>query len=122
MQRWHIGEPKTQLSEELWQYNAAVINQQKPRLPDIDSTASQTIARRPPVRHGGNIPAHSYICTCAGGEKKGKKTQMFRGLTQRVKLADYQSVISEQPLLGCNWSAVDLQPKLVSVTAEIITQ
>lgn len=118
MQRWHIGEPKTQLSEELWQYNAAVINQGEPRLPDIDSTASPTIACRPSVRHGGNIPAYSHIYMSA--KKKNKK--MFRGLTRRVKLADYLSVISKQPLLGCNWSAVDLQPKLVSVTAEIITQ
>lgn len=46
---------------------------------------------------------------------------VVEAVTWRVKPTDYLSVISEQPLLQCNWSAVDLQPKLISVTAEIIT-
>ncbi len=55
--------------------------------------------------------AQNQILMCVAG-----------AVTWRVKPADYLSVISKQPLLQCNWSAVDLQPKLVSVTAEIITQ
>lgn len=49
-------------------------------------------------------------------------TCVARALMQWLKPADYPTVISKQPLHQCNWSAVDLQPKLVSVTVEIITQ
>lgn len=122
---WHIGAPKTQSKGEIRRHNAEVINQQAGAPPYTGSAALQTIPC---------CLAEQQGCKMHGDWQKSRLTyreinsfnQMFTcvagALLQRMKPADYLTVISKQPLHRCNWSAVDLQPKLVSVTAEIIMQ